>query len=347
MAPSTEYPPGTTVNDRYELLGKLGRDGQVYEAHDRNLNKRVALKILTPVSGSAQSWDEAHRLEQLRNRYIVPVINADVIGTSDLRFIATDLLVGGDLESAAAGIGLSLRRAASYMRQIAAGVDRIHASDMVHRDIKPANVLLREDDVVVSDLEFCQILDSSGKTEPNGSYCTVAPEALGHVGYCSKSSDIYSLGATAFYLLSGEYPVDHRAPKVAQKSRILQGEVRDLATLAPHVPRGTISVVRRALNPDPGKRHASAEDFGNSLAQSIRNARDWGRIVHKNHQHCWHAEIQKPRGPIDLCTTSDGGELTISATHSTTGRRVRGVADTRTTVQGLPQEVRRLIADLR
>lgn len=92
-------PEGTTVNDRYVLARKLGSDGEVYQAHDRHLDQTVALKILRPDAGGPQSWDEAKRLEQLRSRYIVPIINADVISNSDLRYIVTQLLPDGDLES--------------------------------------------------------------------------------------------------------------------------------------------------------------------------------------------------------------------------------------------------------
>lgn len=346
MPPPREYPSGTVVNDRYELLRKLGRDGQVYEAHDRNMEKRVALKILEPVSGVAQTWGEAQRLEHLRNRYIVPVINADVIGSSDLRFIVTDLLEGGDLESAAAGTGFGLRQGVAYMRQIAAGIDRIHAADMVHRDVKPANVLLRGDDVVVSDLEFCHILNADGRTSPMGSFCTVAPEVLGEQGYCSVSSDVYSLGSTAFYLLSGEYPVDHRISKSEQQQLILKGELRDLRTLAPHVPGPTATVINRALSSAPGRRQGSAEDFGNALVHSIRNSRDWRRVTHEGHKYCLKGARLRNRAPVDLCCASSGLEIIISARHSQNGRRVQGVAETRTTAGKLSRELQRLIATL-
>jgi hypothetical protein len=144
------YPPGTTINGRYELGVKLGSDGSVYQAHDRHLDTTAALKILHPIGGTAQSWDEAKRLEHLRSRFLVDVINADVITSSDLRFIVTPLLTGGDLENAAKGVGLCVRDAVRFSQQISTGVARIHAAGMVHRDIKPANVLLQGDEALVS-----------------------------------------------------------------------------------------------------------------------------------------------------------------------------------------------------
>ena len=71
------------MNDRYVFTRKLGSDGDVYEAHDRHLDRQVAIKLLHPVGGVVQSWDEAQRLERLRSRFLVDVINADVVIKSD------------------------------------------------------------------------------------------------------------------------------------------------------------------------------------------------------------------------------------------------------------------------
>lgn len=69
----------------------------------------VAFKMLDPIAGVAVTWDEAQRLEQLRSRFLIRVINADMVGTSDIRFITTPLVSGGDLESAARNTGLMFR----------------------------------------------------------------------------------------------------------------------------------------------------------------------------------------------------------------------------------------------
>jgi serine/threonine protein kinase len=110
------------------------------------------------------------------------VINAHVVGSSDIRYIVTPLLTAGDLESAAAGTGLSVHDAVRYMEHICGGIDRIHAAGMLHRDAKPGNAMLGEDGAFVSDLEFCAILDADGRTPREGSWYTVAPEAAAAAG---------------------------------------------------------------------------------------------------------------------------------------------------------------------
>lgn len=346
MSPAVNYPAGTVINDRYEFRRKLGSDGQVYEAHDRILDKPVALKVLHPVNEVPQHWDEAQRLEQLRSRFIVPVLNADVVTSSDLRYIVTELLEAGDLEAEAAESGLGLRDAVRTTQQIAAGIDRIHAAGMVHRDIKPANVLRRADCAVVSDLEFCCLSDAFGRTAPNGSVCTVAPEALSSQGYCSIASDIYSLGATAFYLLSGQYPVDHRIPRSEQKSLIVAGRVRSLRDMAPHVPLATVRVVNRALSVDPKQRHPKATDFGNDIVHSLRNGRDWLRTRHQGHVFCLEGSRNNRQGRVQVCCVTDGTALVVSARHAGNGRRIASVTDVRTTAAKLSAEVRKIIAKI-
>jgi serine/threonine-protein kinase len=345
--PAAQYPPGTIVNDRYVLDQKLGSDGQVYEAYDRHLDTRVALKLLNPTSpGVAVPWDEAQRLERLRSRFLVDVINADVIGTSDLRFIVTPLLRGGDLESAARNTGLSIQEAVRYTREICSGIDRIHAAGMIHGDIKPANVLRDEDSVLVSDLQFCRIVDPAGRAERIGSFCTLAPEAAPDDGYCSLKSDVYSLAATAFYLLAGKYPVDHELPKSEQRDKIAVGDLRELRLLAPHVSQAIGTVVRRALNFDPAKRFESAESFANALTQAAVKGRDWKRVVHQGHIYCVEGPSIAGRIAVVACAESNGTEVEVRTRSLSTGRRMPGVEDFSVPGGKLVRDLQRLVKRL-
>jgi serine/threonine protein kinase len=325
MSPSP-YPAGTILNDRYVFNRKLGTTGDVYEAHDQHLDAQVAVKLLHPVGGVAQTWDEAQRLEHLRSRFLVDVINADVVSNSDIRYIVTPLLTAGDLECAAAGGGLSVHDAVRHMEHICGGIDRIHAAGMLHRDIKPGNALLGEDGAFVSDLEFCAILDADGRTAPEGTWCTVAPEAAAG-NYCSIRSDVYSLGATAFYLLSGEYPVDHTLSRSEQRDRIVRGDVRELRTLAPHISQAIGTVVRKALSLDPSQRYESALPFSYALAQAARGSRDWRRVAHGGHVYCVECPAAGQRSGAAICSEAAGSDVRLKAMTLPTRRRVAGVPE--------------------
>ncbi|WP_160074776.1 serine/threonine-protein kinase [Pseudoclavibacter sp. 8L] len=342
------YPSGTTVNDRYELGDKLGSDGQVYQAYDRHLARTVALKLLDPTGQAPQSWDEARQLEQLRSRYIVQVLNADVVTSSDIRYITTPLLPDGDLEQEARPIGVSVATAVRYIRHIAAGVDTIHATGMIHRDIKPANSLRDGDNVMVSDVAMCVLLDEDGTAEPNGSYCTVAPEVLGKHGRCSVASDVYSLAATAFYLLSGEYHVDHRNTKAQQRDEILAGDIRDLSDFAPHVPRAVASIVRKGMSLAPSARHQSVEDFGNALATAASGRRDWRRVTHPGHVYCAEGPSPLEHSPaIGICArNSVPPQVVVRTFHLRSGRAVAGIAERQTSMPALSRTFRRAVADV-
>jgi serine/threonine protein kinase len=340
-------PAGTTINGRYTIIRKLGSYGHVYEATDAHLNHRaVALKLLYPDTHGARPWDEAHLLERLRNRFLVEVVNADVVVNSDIRYIVTPLLSNGDLESAAGGTGLGVREAVQYIHQVATGIDRIHADGMIHRDIKPGNVLVGNDGVFVIDLEYCELLDENGRTDRNGSWCTVAPEAACDGGYCTVRSDVYSLGATAFFVLSGAYPVDQNLELAEQQKRIVAGNIRELRQVAPHISQAIGTVVRRALSLEPPARFGSAQDFGNALTKAARGSRDWRRVVHSGHEHCLEGSAAPNRTAVRICAVPDGTDFAVRVRLAQTGRRVANVRDNVVTDAQLPRTLRGLVKAL-
>jgi serine/threonine-protein kinase len=310
------------------------------------LDKIVALKLLDPVAGeSSRTWDEARLLENLGSRCLVGVLNADIDSQSDIRFIVTPLLTGGDLEALAKSVGLGLHQAVRLIRHVAAGVDRIHAEGMVHRDIKPGNVLVEGDDVLVSDLGYCAIMDADGTAEGNGTWQTVAPE-VASFGRCSILSDVYSLGATAFYALSGEYPVSIRMEIAKQVELIKAGKLRGLRDLAPHVPQSVATVVRKALKLVPQDRYRSAEEFANALAGSMDGRRDWVPTPHDGHMFCVRGEPFNSRAGVTICGETEEMNIRVVTRHEASGRRVKGHPDAVVRHDGVPKEFRRIVAEL-
>ncbi len=340
-------PVGTVVNDRYEIQRRLGTTGSVYEVHDRNLDTLVALKFLNPSAGTAGPWDEARRLEQLRSRFLLNVLNADVVRDIDVRFLVTPVVDLGDLEATAARHGLSVTRAVRLIQQAAAGLDRIHAAGMAHRDVKPGNVLLDGDVALLADLELCELVDANGHAGRSGTWCTLAPEAVPEDGgYCSITGDVYSLAATTFYALSGEYPVDHRLEIPEQIARISAGDIRPLRMLAPHVPQGVGTVVRAGLRLDPKERIQTPLDFSNALAHAASDIRDWHREDHEGHRLCLVGAARANKNEVRVCCVDDGDKVSLVTRYAESGRRVANVEDQLVNRGDVPRALRALVKDL-
>lgn len=300
---------GGRIADRYRVVKSLGSGtyGDVYHVIDEHLGNQVALKLLKPQAGQPATWDEAQILEQLRSEYLLPVLNADVVPGSDLRYITTTLMTGGDLASAANPRGVSTQQAVRWGQQLGHGLDRIHSAGLVHRDVKPGNGFLDSDGAaLLGDLGMVAVVDPISGTAPrDGTLATVAPEVLGEPGRCSVRSDIYSLGVTVFYLVTGEYPIDHTQGPRQVAAQTIAGQRRRLRDLAPHASPSLGRVVELALSTDPACRQPDALTFANQLSACTHYGRAWKRIAeHTDHQMCFEGDATKTAKAVTVCVTT-------------------------------------------
>jgi serine/threonine protein kinase len=323
----TQVGAGSRIAGRYLVVNHRGggSDGDVYHVIDEHLGNEVALKLLAPKAGQPATWDEAQILEQIRSEYLLPVLNADVVPGGDLRYITTTLMTGGDLKDVADPRGVSPQQAVRWGQQLGHGLDRVHAANLVHRDVKPANAFLDSGRAaLLGDLGMAAVMGPDGTAPPDGTYATVAPEVLAPPRRCSVRSDVYSLGATVFYLLTGEYPVSHKQTPAAMAAQIVAGQRRKLRDLAPQVSLSLGRVVERALSANPANRQPDALTLANQLAGCQNHRRTWQRVAeHPSHQMCFRGDATRTAQAVDVCVVPTSSRKVAIMVQNSGGQHVR------------------------
>src|SRR3954468_10221570 len=267
--------PGDLVADRYELEELCGTGGMssVFRAYDRQLERRVAIKILHEHYAEDPEYLERFRREaravaKLSHPNIVTVIDRGDDGGR--QYIVFEHVDGENLKELVVRSGrLPVRRAVELALPVADGLAFAHQEGLVHRDVKPQNVLLsREGEVKVTDFGIARSLDvehgvtQTGTVLGTGEY--LAPEQASGKPV-SPATDVYSLGVVLWELLVGDVPFTGEN-FVAVALRHLNDPPPPLAKLRPDVPPRLAAAVERALAKDPALRFPSM----GALAKELR-----------------------------------------------------------------------------
>jgi len=259
---------GELIAGRYELEKLVGSGGMsnVFRAHDRLLERTVALKILHEQYTRDDDYVERFRREaravaQLTHPNIVTVIDR---GQQDGRqFIVFEFVEGENLKEVIAHGQVPVRDAVGLALQVARALSFAHGRGLVHRDVKPQNVLLNEDgQAKVTDFGIARSLDVQGVTQTGtvlGTSDYIAPEqARGQK--VDPKTDIYSLGAVLYELLTGDVPF--------AGDNFVAVAMRHVNEPAPsaleHRPDCSLRLdlaIQRAMAKDPVDRFESMDDF--------------------------------------------------------------------------------------
>jgi predicted Ser/Thr protein kinase len=264
---------GELISGRYELEELVGSGGMssVYRAHDRLLERSVALKILHEQFTRDEDYVERFRREaravaQLTHPNIVTVIDR---GEQDGRqFIVFEYVDGMNLKELVEQEGpLSPREAIELALQVARGLAFAHDQGLVHRDVKPQNVLLDADGrAKVTDFGIARSVDVDGMTITGtimGTSNYIAPEqARGQP--VDEQTDVYSLGCVLYELLAGEVPFDGDN-FVAVAMRHVNDPVPSVGEVRPDVPPRLDWAIQRAMAKDHTERFDSMADFAAEL----------------------------------------------------------------------------------
>jgi len=270
--------PGSTLAGKLRVEKVLGQGamGVVYECTDTTTNTRVAVKVVSNMDDAelrARFAREVRAASSLTNEHAVKVLE---VGESDgLPYLMMELLSGKSLENLVDTNGpLPISSVVDWILQAIEVVGEAHANGLVHRDLKPANLFLadrqgREPIVKVLDFGVVKISD------PQASKLTKTGASPGTPGYMSPEqvrglpdvdvrSDVWSLGATMYELLSGRLPF--AAPTIPDMlARVLKEAPDPLREKRPDIPKDLEAIVKRCLKKDPKDRFATADDLGNAL----------------------------------------------------------------------------------
>ena len=275
MSDSPQSPLIAVLGERYTIERELGAGGMaiVYLAHDRKLDRDVALKVLRPelgaVLGAERFLTEIKISARLDHPHILTLIDS---GDADgMLYYVLPYVRGETLrEKLKREHQLGLDEALTITRQVASALDYAHRQGLVHRDIKPENILLQEGEAMLTDFGIALAV-----TEAGGNRLTQTGLSLGTPQYMSPEqatgdrtvdarSDVYSLASVLYEMLAGEPPVSGGSAQ-AMIAKLMTEKPTRLRILRDTLSTAVDEAVAKALAKTPADRFSSAGDFIRAL----------------------------------------------------------------------------------
>jgi serine/threonine-protein kinase len=267
----------TALEGRYQLDRELGQGGMatVWLANDVRHDRQVALKVLRPelaaVIGAERFLTEIKTTANLQHPHILPLFDS---GEADgLLFYVMPLIEGESLrDRLAREKQLPVEEAVRLATEVASALDYAHRHGVIHRDIKPENVLLHDGRALVADFGIALAASRAGDsrmTETGMSLGTphyMSPEQAMGERDLGPRSDVYSLGAMAYEMLTGEPPYTGNTAQ-AIVAKVITERPAPITARRDTVPPHVAAAIHRALAKLPADRFATAAAFADALAR--------------------------------------------------------------------------------
>jgi hypothetical protein len=255
----------------FELLRELGRGGMgvVYQARNLANGQTVAVKVLIAGAHAGALERERFRREMssaaLQHPNIVKLLNAGE--HHGLPYIVLEYVDGGTLADRLTGTPWSPTAAVKLVAHLAKAVQFAHARDIIHRDLKPANILFADDVPKLTDFGLSKTLGFTEGVRPVtetgavlGTPSYISPEQATGDKEVGPASDVYSLGAILYELLTGRPPFDGKTT-LDIVLKVLNDAPVAPTRFAPDLPTDLEAIVLKCLHKNPAKRYLSATDL--------------------------------------------------------------------------------------
>ena len=250
----------------YELLEEIGRGGQgvVYRAHQKSLNRIVALKVIGLGHWATEAHlkrfrREAEAAASLEHPSIVPIYE---VGERDGScYFSMKFVEGGQLDAVTKREPMPIRHAAELVAKVARTVHYAHEHGILHRDIKPGNILLdQKGEPHLTDFGLARLVETESTVtrtlEVLGTPSYMAPEqAAGNNTHVSSATDVYGLGAVLYQLLTGQPPFAGGTTYETIRL-LLDTEPRQPRVLNPKIDRDLSTICLKCLEKDPKRRYS-------------------------------------------------------------------------------------------
>jgi eukaryotic-like serine/threonine-protein kinase len=269
--------PGMFLQDRYEILDRIGSGGMsdVYKARCHKLDRLVAIKVLKEEFSCDANFVSKFKMEaQAAARLSHPnIVNIyDVIDEGNLHYIVMELIEGVTLKNYIAKKGmLGIKESIGIAIQVAQGIAAAHEQHIIHRDIKPQNMIISKDGKVkVADFGIARAASSQTMNSTAvGSVHYISPEQA-RGGYSDERSDIYSLGITMYEMVTGRVPFEGDNT-VAIALAHLEDPIAPPSMYNPNIPISLEKIILKCTEKSPERRYNNIAEIVGDLRRALVN----------------------------------------------------------------------------
>jgi serine/threonine protein kinase/Tfp pilus assembly protein PilF len=285
--PTKELKTGSIFAGRYEVIEELGKGGmgKVYKVLDKEVNEKIALKLLNPEIAADEKTIDRFRNElkfarKIGHRNVCRMY--DLSREEGTHYITMEYVPGEDLKSTIIRVGqLSVGKATFIAKQVCEGLTEAHRLGVVHRDLKPQNIMLdKEGNARIMDFGIARSLKAKGLTGAGvmiGTPEYMSPEQA-EVKEVDQRSDIYSLGVILYEMVTGRVPFEGEMPlNIAMKHK--SEAPRDPKEVNSQIPENLSRLILRCLEKDKEKRYQGAEAVLSELASIEKGMPTTERVI--------------------------------------------------------------------